>query len=473
MRILMIHLKDIKYWAVEEAIENPPDPPSKFEGNECVAGFISVEEGDTPDLSHEAASELAQHANRFKLNCIVVYPFAHLSSSLAEPNRAVNILKSIEDELKKMGFTVNRAPFGWYKGFSITCPGHPMCELSRTITSPKGPFYIKDSNKILIKEAIENKIFDNSLLNNPWDNDSIGAQEKFGILSDGINSIGKYVINSLIEWFNYKNNIENVSIYSGSHKEIYGIDGLSSTIKSCLDMGRYVKDQSIIIQGIIPGSEIMILPFKTDKSKFNDMINELMNGIINDTIEIASSSQSGFNIPYDIDYDLDLILYKSRNNGLVLLGGFGNVRENSITFIGPIRNIASSLIDYGLKMADKGKTPSLPFWLSPYQVAIIPVKETHEDYAKEIFNEVFSIGIRVYYDPPGKSLGTRIRAAGKSWVPIIAVVGDKEKESSTVNLRKRWLQGSQEVLQLDEFYNELKMLRSQSPFNRPISPPVS
>ncbi|MFP3295172.1 MAG: threonyl-tRNA synthetase editing domain-containing protein [Caldisphaera sp.] len=473
MRILMIHLKEIKYWAVEEAIENPPDPPSKYEGNDCVVGFISVEEEDTLDLSHDAALELSQHANRFKLNCIVVYPFAHLSSSLADPNKAVSILKSIEEELKKMGYTVNRAPFGWYKGFSITCPGHPMCELSRTITSSKGPYYIKDSNKITIKEAIDKKILDSSILNNPWDNDSIGTQEKFGILSNGLNSIGKYLINSLTEWFNYKNNVENVSIYSGTHKDIYGIDGLSSVIKSCLDMGRYVKDQSVEIQGLIPGSEILIFPFKTDRSRLNDIINELMPGIINDTAEIKSSSQNGFNIPYDINYDLDLMLYKSRNGGLVLLGGFGTVRDNSITFLGPIRNVASSLIDYGLKMADKGTTPSLPFWLSPYQVAIIPVKESHEEYAKEILNEVFSIGIRVYYDPPGKSLGTRIRAAGKSWVPIIAVVGDKEKESNTINIRKRWLQGSQEVLQLDEFYNELKMLKSQSLLNRPISPPVS
>ncbi len=470
----MIHLKEIKYWAVEEAIENPPDPPSKFEGNECVAGFISVEEDDTPDLSHEAALELAQHANRFKLNCIVVYPFAHLSPSLAEPNKAINVLKSIEDELKKMGYNVNRAPFGWYKGFSITCPGHPMCELSRTITSPKGPFYIKNQNKLSIQEAINNKLIDSSILmNNPWDNESIGAQEKFGILNDGINNTGKFMVDTLMEYLIKENNEENVEIKHGIHKEIYGIDGLSSIIKSVLDYGRYLKDYGAIIQGFIPGSDILLLPKVSKREDFDKAFNDIINDINKKLFELRASSKEGFNINYDVDYDLNLILYKSRNNGFVILGGYGSVRGNSLTFIGPLRNIISSLIDYGLSLADNGITPSLPFWLSPYQVAIIPVKESHEDYAKSIFNELHSKGIRVYYDPPAKGLGTRIRVAGKSWVPMIVVVGDKEKESNTVNVRKRWKQGSQEVLTLDEFYNEIDLLKSKSPLNKYINPPVS
>ena len=58
----------------------------------------------------------------------------HLSSDLASPDIAVTTLKEIETILEKTGFEVKRAPFGWYKSFSLSCKGHPLSELSRTIS---------------------------------------------------------------------------------------------------------------------------------------------------------------------------------------------------------------------------------------------------------------------------------------------------------------------------------------------------
>ncbi|PMP59826.1 MAG: hypothetical protein C0171_01590 [Caldisphaera sp.] len=470
----MIHLKDIKYWAVEKAVENTPDPPSKFEGNECVAGFISVEEDDLPQLAKEAANEIAQHAMRFKLSCVVIYPFAHLSSSLAEPERAISVLKAVEEELKNMGFSVNRAPFGWYKGFSITCPGHPMCELSRTITSPKGPFFIHNNEVISLQEAISKGLIEKEIIRgNPWDNESIGTQQKIGITSDGIDFNGQFVIDTFLKWLIDKFNLINVNTVPSNLNNSYGIDGLASFIRSCLDKGRYIKDESIILAGSIPGSNILIVPKKLELDPFKSILNEIMDGFKNDVIMLVSSSKELFNIPYDIDYELSVFLYKTRNNGMVTLGASGKVRDKEITCLGPMRNIISSYIDFGLKQADKGITPYLPFWLMPYQVAVIPVKEMHEKYAKEILYELVQKGIRAYLDPANKSLGTRIRVAGKSWVPIIVVVGDKEVESNTVNIRRRWQQGSQEVLPLQSFYDEIQSLVSLSPINKPLNPPVS
>ena len=68
---------------------------------------------------------------------IVIYPYAHLSSSLSSPDSAKKILKDMEDTLKKKEFNVQRVPFGWYKSFEVSCKGHPLSELSRTITSNK------------------------------------------------------------------------------------------------------------------------------------------------------------------------------------------------------------------------------------------------------------------------------------------------------------------------------------------------
>ena len=48
---------------------------------------------------------------------------------------AVQVLKDAEEALDAEGLNVKRVPFGWYKAFEISCKGHPLSELSRTITA--------------------------------------------------------------------------------------------------------------------------------------------------------------------------------------------------------------------------------------------------------------------------------------------------------------------------------------------------
>ena len=67
----------------------------------------------------------------------MLYPYAHLSSDLARPKAAQQMLVEIEYELKNKDFNVKRSPFGWYKAFKISCKGHPLSELSRDITPGK------------------------------------------------------------------------------------------------------------------------------------------------------------------------------------------------------------------------------------------------------------------------------------------------------------------------------------------------
>src|SRR5438445_11128394 len=64
----------------------------------------------------------------------MVYPYAHLSTSLASREPAISILKALEEKLAQKGYEVSRSPFGWYKSFTITAKGDPLSELSRTIT---------------------------------------------------------------------------------------------------------------------------------------------------------------------------------------------------------------------------------------------------------------------------------------------------------------------------------------------------
>ncbi len=68
----------------------------------------------------------------------MIYPYAHLSGNLAPPDSAVAVLKEIEAVLSaSTSFEVKRAPFGYYKKFTITCKGHPLSELSRELVPGK------------------------------------------------------------------------------------------------------------------------------------------------------------------------------------------------------------------------------------------------------------------------------------------------------------------------------------------------
>jgi len=156
-----------------------------------------------------------------------------------------------------------------------------------------------------------------------------------------------------------------------------------------------------------------------------------------------------------------MFFYKTRVTGLVPIGGSLKVRGFQGVFLGPLLNIIKSLLDHGLRLAEEGKTPQFPFWLAPFQVAIIPVREENMSYSIMIKNSIENLA-RVYLDPPTRSLGTRIRTAARLWTPYIVVVGSKEVQSNTVTVRRRGKR-EQETMSLEAFIEELSVLRSNSP----------
>ncbi len=79
---------------------------------------------------------------------------------------------------------------------------------------------------------------------------------------------------------------------------------------------------------------------------------------------------------------------------------------------------------------------AFPLWLSPLQVAVLPVSEAHEEYAQRVVDAHTARGIRAEVST-GDSLGKRIRAAKMMKVPYLIVVGDKEVEAQTVTLEHR------------------------------------
>ncbi|MEM4246984.1 MAG: threonine--tRNA ligase [Candidatus Woesearchaeota archaeon] len=78
-----------------------------------------------------------------------------------------------------------------------------------------------------------------------------------------------------------------------------------------------------------------------------------------------------------------------------------------------------------------------PLWLSPVQARIVPVSDKFLDYARSIYAEFFKAGIRIEIDESVETLNKKIRNAELDKVNYILVVGGKEQENKTINVRTR------------------------------------
>ena len=142
MRLLLIHSDHIEYETRKKTKVAEEDVIQKDALDEALAVFCaieSVDEENIGDVVRQATDEIVTTAGQLGTTNIMIYPYAHLSSDLASPKTAVSALRGIEEALAvKGGFVVKRAPFGWYKAFSLSCKGHPLSELSRTIVPGDG-----------------------------------------------------------------------------------------------------------------------------------------------------------------------------------------------------------------------------------------------------------------------------------------------------------------------------------------------
>ncbi len=80
---------------------------------------------------------------------------------------------------------------------------------------------------------------------------------------------------------------------------------------------------------------------------------------------------------------------------------------------------------------------AFPLWLSPVQVAIIPISEKHESYAKQISEKLSEKNIRYETKYENETLGKKIRESEMQKIPYLLIVGDKEIESQSVSVRQR------------------------------------
>ncbi|MGY4689258.1 threonine--tRNA ligase [Salibacterium sp. K-3] len=99
---------------------------------------------------------------------------------------------------------------------------------------------------------------------------------------------------------------------------------------------------------------------------------------------------------------------------------------------------------------------ALPTWLAPVQAEVIPVSaDVHLDYAKKVEDELRKAGVRVEVDTRDEKIGYKIREAQTKKIPYMLVIGDREIEAGSVNVR-RYGQQDSESADLEEFTARIK-----------------
>jgi len=153
MKVLYIHADAMEYEVKKETklAEDIKGRETTYRMEDVLVVFTSVEKADEkgPDqIAETAAKDIKDVCGKVNTNKVMLYPYAHLSSSLASKEPAIEILRKLELRLKEEGLDVHRSPFGWYKAFNLKCKGHPLSELSRELAAEGG-------EKEVVSKAVE------------------------------------------------------------------------------------------------------------------------------------------------------------------------------------------------------------------------------------------------------------------------------------------------------------------------------
>ena len=136
MKFLSIHSDFLEFQPKKKAFKGAEEiiEKEKKRIEDCLVIFTSVEKNDSKSIIPKYLSEIEKIASQVNAKKIVLYPWVHLSANPGKPDTALEIMKQTEEQLRSKGYEVIRAPFGWYKAFTVSCKGHPLSELSRQIS---------------------------------------------------------------------------------------------------------------------------------------------------------------------------------------------------------------------------------------------------------------------------------------------------------------------------------------------------
>ena len=581
MKLLLIHAERFEYEARQRALEEAEEL-SENGGRGSVENalvcFVTVEGVDEANLAwvvSKAAEEIESVSQKLAVKRVVVYPYAHLSSDLAKPAVAVKALRELSSALEGRGFEVVRAPFGWYKRFTISCVGHPLAELSRTIR----PAEAAEEYAVLTPEGTIVPLREFDLSSAPEDFKQLVRREVYG--EGGAGGEPRYLDYCRkfgIEWESYSDQghmrygpeasimIDLLSEYAWScalslglpifkvrgtnmfdlsvpavkqHADLFG-DRLYTIevgqkkfvlrYAACHQQFAMLKDWNIsyrhlpfgvfevadsyrleqpgeltlcfrLRKFLMPDLHILTRDLEEAKRlslKVHERIYEEIRKVGRDYVSIYNLTRSFAveNQDYlaelvaregkpallhfvpegkyywviNVEYNVIDQLGRPREIGTFQID-VGNAERFGITYtdesgakrypviihtaiIGSLERYLYLLFDTAAAEEAKGGKPSLPLWLSPVQVRVIPVSSDYTGYALEVAEKLNSLAIRADVDDREESLSKKIRDAEVKWIPYIVVIGAREVEKGVLNVRRR--SGGIEEMGLDKLVQELE-----------------
>jgi len=132
---------------------------------------------------------------------------------------------------------------------------------------------------------------------------------------------------------------------------------------------------------------------------------------------------------------------------------------------GAIERVIYALLEKAAKDAKEGRKPHLPLWLSPTQVRIIPLKPEFLKFSDDLADKFTQNQIRADIDDRNESIGKRIRDAETDWIRYILVIGEKEVNSTNLNVRDRE-SGVVNEIQFEDFIKDIQKSTKNKPFSK-------
>lgn len=602
MRTLYIHADFMEYESKKPTsmAEELSDEERRARLEEVLVAFIAVEKGDegkVEQVARQAAEDIRDTADKVGASRVLLYPYAHLSSGLSDPETGKKMLRAMERLIDESGLEVKRAPFGWYKAFKISCKGHPLSELSRQIVAEEKPSAPKGEDRYVVLTPEGNEIspedfeggtgcFRVMLEKEALKKESSLAGEpkylrlckKFGIQWETMSDVGHMAFSpngalmfDLVADYSSKvvadtglpiYTVKGTNMFSldeppvREHAELFGdrlyiIEGERKSFimryAACHQQFAMMRNWNISYRNLPYGafevadsyrleqSGETMLCFRTRRLNMPDLhvicrdvesANEWFKNLDAQIFEEAAklgrdyellvnfSSKAAFeqnrdmlielmrkhgkpallhfypeginyywtvNIEYHILDDMN----RAREIGTVQID-VGNAKRFGITFadesgrkvhpiilhtaiIGTIERYLYMLLDTAVKMETSGSIGRLPTWVTPEQVRILTVSDSHLTRAREIASAIEAGQVRVGLDDRGETVGKKVRDAKKDWVSYVVVIGDKEMSSDTLTVYDRAANKNIEV-SIDGLIDKIRAETVGMPF-RPLYMP--
>ncbi|MCP8304263.1 MAG: hypothetical protein H3Z50_02145 [archaeon] len=138
MKMLFIHCNYFSYLTTQKTkvAEDLPNGCKSCAFKDALVVFVTAEKVDEKNPQKVVGmgiKAIVDVSNKVGAKNIVLFPFVHLSDEISSAETGSEIIRNIYENLSSLNYTVDKAPFGWEKVFSMTSKGHPLAELSRTI----------------------------------------------------------------------------------------------------------------------------------------------------------------------------------------------------------------------------------------------------------------------------------------------------------------------------------------------------